>query len=427
MELSTQQLGVVNKVLDWYKGFDTNPTADPVITIGGYAGTGKTTIVKYIAEKLPEKNIIFCAYTGKAAQVLSSKLGREVSTIHKLLYKPVVAQEITKERFFRINTGGDVLYERYKVGEKKGQYKLDEYGSKIPLYTEKEVKFQAVRGWERVKDLDADLIIIDEASMVTKKILDDLLSFNIPIIAIGDHGQLPPVASNYNLMQRPMYILEEIFRQAKDNSIIELSALVREGTPLKIGSYGKETRRLPKEYSDKAIEGIAPFILQGRGIILAAYNHKRKRINTQVRKFLKLENKDLHIGEIVICLYNKMEMGLANGMMFKVIEILGTNANFHHVTIEDIFTPERRLTVRIARQQLGNKELLSHLRSKYELFDYGYCLTVHKSQGSEIENVLLFEPHPFGLRQIGIDFKRWMYTGITRAKNNLVIIKDYDA
>ena len=159
----------------------------PFITLGGYAGTGKTTLLAILRQKIHQQNanvkVAFCAFTGKAALVLSGKLeaqgsiykGDRVSTIHSLIYE--------------VKT------------DKKGK----------------------ITGWKRKPELELDLIIIDEASMITETIWNDLLSFGIPIIAVGDHGQLPPINGNFNLMGEVDLYLEQIHRQARTSPIITLS------------------------------------------------------------------------------------------------------------------------------------------------------------------------------------------------------------
>lgn len=172
---------------------ETAPT--PFITLGGYAGTGKTTLLGQLRTALHEKNkklrVSFCSYTGKATRVMKSKLVSNaalqdqdsISTIHGLLYTPILDDK------------------------------------------------ENITGWKRKDEVECDLIIIDEASMIDKEIWNDLLSYHIPIIAVGDHGQLPPIRGTFNVMEHPDLRLEEIHRQAKGNPIIEVSVKARlEGT-----------------------------------------------------------------------------------------------------------------------------------------------------------------------------------------------------
>ncbi|HBA59911.1 MAG TPA: ATP-binding protein, partial [Elusimicrobia bacterium] len=175
MELSGDQQKALEQLLSWYG----SPERSAFITLGGYAGTGKTTLIAIFKNELARLDkstrIAFCSYTGKAAQNLKNKLKEagalnvkdSVSTIHGLIYNP------------REGAGG------------------------------------VIAGWDRKEELERSLIIVDEASMVDGLIWNDLLSYNIPIIAVGDHGQLPPIAGSFNLMEKPQLLLTQIHRQAR--------------------------------------------------------------------------------------------------------------------------------------------------------------------------------------------------------------------
>lgn len=178
LDLSADQSRALEQLLTWVK----KPTSRS-ITLGGYAGTGKTTLISVLRRELatlyPEHVVAFAAFTGKASQVLRMTLEEHkallpqdsCTTIHKLLYTPSIDKE------------GRLL------------------------------------SWKKTATLEANLLIIDEASMITDGLWMDLCSFGIPIIAIGDHGQLPPIGSNFNLLQKPDITLEQIHRQAEGNPI----------------------------------------------------------------------------------------------------------------------------------------------------------------------------------------------------------------
>jgi exodeoxyribonuclease-5 len=141
------------------------------ISLGGYAGTGKSTIIKVILKALEQKGLYFlpCAYTGKAANILRKKGIGNSSTIHSSIYRPCV----------------------------------DENGETFWNLVEKNKMVNEIDGF-----------IIDEASMVGKEIHKDLCSFGLPIIYIGDHGQLEPIGTEFNLMKDPDYKLETVHRNA---------------------------------------------------------------------------------------------------------------------------------------------------------------------------------------------------------------------
>src|SRR3989339_580371 len=173
MKLSADQNKALVELLAWHKDHDRNQ----FITLGGYAGTGKTTLISIFKNEVTKAGkrikIAFCSYTGRAAQNLKNKLKEagacsaedSISTIHGLIYTP--------------------------IEDSNGQ----------------------ITGWKRKDEIERDLIIVDEASMIDGFIWRDLLSYNIPIIAVGDHGQLPPISGKFNLMERPEILLTQIHRQ----------------------------------------------------------------------------------------------------------------------------------------------------------------------------------------------------------------------
>ena len=156
MIVSDEQKEVIRNVLK-------SISNEQYVSIGGRAGTGKSTIIKILRYKL--KNFALGAYTGKAANVLRQKGNYDAKTIHNLIYYPAKTEN-------------------------------DET---IWLKTPPE-------------EIPYDGFIIDEASMVSREIHEDLLSYNKPIIYIGDHGQLEPVGSSFNLMRSPDHRLETIHR-----------------------------------------------------------------------------------------------------------------------------------------------------------------------------------------------------------------------
>ncbi|MHA2068803.1 MAG: AAA family ATPase, partial [Candidatus Thorarchaeota archaeon] len=209
--LSPDQATAYDAIQDWLNNPDR-----PYLTMGGYAGTGKTTIIKHLCEVKDDFSIHVCALTGKAALNAGAKLQHmsniTVSTIHSFLYRPLTDDE------------GNLI------------------GWELRSYNE----------WEK-----PSLIVVDEASMVTEKIFIDLLALDIPILFVGDHGQLPPITKNedrvddervqahrnaagvFNLMFGPELRLEQIHRQALDSPIIRMSMMARQGTWIKHGDYGE--------------------------------------------------------------------------------------------------------------------------------------------------------------------------------------------
>lgn len=375
------QILALEKMISWWR----QPT-NPYLTLGGYAGTGKTSLMSVFRQLLyklnPKTRVSFCAFTGKASQVLedSLRLHRSrvkedsVSTIHSLIYAPIV----------------------------------DPRGGII--------------GWKLKPSLKTDLIVVDEASMVDRQIWEDLLRFGLPILAVGDHGQLPPIKAGFSLMSRLDIKLETIHRQAADNPIIKLSMLARETGKIPIGNYGVGARKLDRYEAASASE-VEEYIQSGSEelLILAGYNQSRIKLNQQKRAYLGFETVEPQAGDRVICLKNNRQKGIYNGMNGTINKIVDLDRKTYDTIIKmddgGIFEGK------ILKAQFNSLTTLSdqvHKKDEVELFDFGYALTVHKAQGSQAKKVLLFEER--NKYMTDEDWRRWLYTGVTRAEEELVIV-----
>ena len=243
MEWSPEQDRALSTINDWVN----DRGADQVFRVFGYAGTGKTTIAKAIAEGVDGK-VLFGAYTGKAAHVLQTKGCEGASTIHSLIYhgRDQSAARLKQLEVELLETRSELLgelppEERHLVDghpavlDLVAKIDLERQNASRPLFQlnyESEVKF-------------ADLVIIDECSMVDGQMAEDLLFFGTKVLVLGDPAQLPPVmGSGYFIQAEPDVMLKEIHRQARDNPIIAMASHVREGNPLAIGTYRDITLKL---------------------------------------------------------------------------------------------------------------------------------------------------------------------------------------
>jgi exodeoxyribonuclease-5 len=386
IELSLDQRQALNNLLAWFSV--QNKT--PFITLGGYAGTGKTTLISLLRNELhrlnPKLKVAFCSYTGKASRVLKFRIGESqasyendfIGTIHSLIYSPI-----------------------------------------------EDEKTQEIVGWELKKNVEADLIIIDEASMVDYAIWQDLLSFKIPIIATGDHGQLPPIKENFNLMERPILKLEEIHRQARGNPIVQLSIMARKEGKIPIGNFGKNIKKIST--SDTEGQEEVSELLQNykeNTLILCGYNRTRVKLNNYIRSFFGFEAACPQSGDRVICLRNNRAKEVFNGMLGKVLEIQRKDEIWYEAEIA-MDGEEEIYQGLISVDQFNKIDPMNFTRERYrivegDLFDFGYALTVHKAQGSQAERVVLFEER-FN-KMTDEEWRRWLYTGITRAEKELFIV-----
>jgi len=373
-----------------------------VLTVGGYAGTGKTTLIAALRNDIPKHwNIGFCAFTGKASSVLESKLTEfgsirqydYVGTIHSLIYNP--------------------RYEHDPIVNKK--------------------KFI---GFVKKETIPVDLIIIDEASMVGRELWKDLTSFETPIIAVGDHGQLGPVetAHVFNLMQNPEIKLEKIHRQALNDPIIYLSLQARTKGYIEEGVYSpfvlKTGWKKAEEYFNKID------MLSRDTMVLCGTNYERVNLTHHVRKSLGFRQTDPYPGERLICLRNNRKV--KNGQLGTMIFTIPLSKNLYDLTVEMDAVDANyqcacychtfgKVDYRKIFSEIKNNEqdlLKEAERKKFrtvDIFDYGYVSSVHKSQGSEWDTVVVFEATG-AIRRDDEGYKRWLYTAVTRSKKRLLVI-----
>ncbi len=322
-------------------------------TLGGLAGTGKSTIIRSLVERLPRFAV--CAYTGKAAQVLRRK-GVEASTIHSLIYRLATNDE----------------------GE-----------------PEESVRFELNR------DLEIDGVIVDEASMVGKEIYDDLVSLGLPLIFVGDHGQLEPVgAGGFNLMEHPDITLETIHRNAGE--------IARFADHLRRGNDAKDWHQINSDgykYQVEVVSGVDGVDFAKVDQMICAFNATRVAINKTVREELGFPEDRPVVGDRVMCLQNDRKAMVFNGMQGVLVAIDNYNLTFSNGA--------DRLKVRHSLAGFNSAAKPPYHRGVVP-FDYAYCVTTHKAQGDEWDHVLVIEQ-----RCSKWFHEKWSYTAASRARNKL--------
>ncbi len=275
--------------------------------------------------------------------------------------------------------------------------------------------------------MDADLIIVDEASMVDPFVLNDLLSYEVPIIAVGDHGQLPPIGTNYSLMQNPHLTLTQIHRQEKDSPIIDVSILARTKGEIPIKKFGVGVRKISRDDPDSreilndALEGF-----NEETLIICGYNTTRLKLNQELRARKDKYGDIPETGDRVVALKNNHYSGIHNGAVGTITKIIEEDKTGNWLLVKiDIDGQDKPYQGYIYKPQFNQKETVAgNLKDpdghQGDLFDFGYALTVHKSQGSQADSVILFEERfP---KSTDEEWRRWLYTAVTRAKQNLLIV-----
>ena len=347
--------------------------------IAGFAGVGKSTLVKYIIKELniSDRFIAYVAYTGKASLVLKQKGCPGATTAHKLLYYSKELQD------------GTFIHQPRE-------------------YPDRPLK----------------LIVVDEVSMLEKEQWEILMRWHIPVIALGDPFQLPPIHEDNGVLTHPHIFLDQVMRQAQDSEIIRLSMEIRDGKSLSLYK-GKDVGIVSKSQ-------ITDQLLLKADQVLCGKNITRFDLNQRIRQAVWGDEYQIAPikGDKIICLKNYWNYGnLTNGTIGTIGNFITKDTNlFKPILIANfksdigdkytilnmdykIFT-EGKPTV----NQDNWKEFPKDLRPME--FDYGYAITVHKSQGSEFDKVILFNEYLGGDRE---NYLRWLYTGVTRASKKLII------
>jgi len=263
----------------------------------------------------------------------------------------------------------------------------------------------------------AALVIIDECSMVDEALGRDLMSFGTPILVLGDPGQLPPISGGgFFTEHEPDHLLTEIHRQARDNPIIQLALDVREGRDIEPGDYGA-ARLISKAEVNQDIVLSADQVLVGT-------NRTRRRYNQRLRELKGFDASYPQAGDKLVCLRNDPAKGLLNGSLWKVMtssrETVKPGINLLVSPEED--DPDRGISkIKLLKAAFEDPEgeIPWQTKKRFDDFDYGYALTVHKAQGSQWDEVVLFD-ESFAFRDTR---QRWLYTAITRASERLTIVR----
>lgn len=400
MQLTADQSNALDAIGCWLKDDD-----QWMFYLGGFAGTGKTTLMHHFINSLSEQPVCL-APTGKAASVLQKRLTNAVvTTIHSALYKPQIPDITKLERLM------EELREKPNTEELKEAIRLEkERLAKIKLRFHDNPNVEIAEG---------ELVIVDEASMVNNKMFDDLSKLKAKVLFVGDPGQLPPVGdSGYFTYTRPDSMLKEVMRQALDNPIVKLSMWVRNGDS--IPKYFDEGAAIKRPKADYDITELVQF-----DQLMCGTNVMRRKLNRIIRKLHGREAVMPEQGEKLICLKNQYKFGtwLINGVQCVSASAAETTTDLEwavDVMYEgDLLSGLPYYHYPFQAHYNSNAEqdpwpMRKHLAE----LDYAYAVTVHKSQGSEWNSVALVDDEMFAQDK---EFrKRWLYTAVTRAKEKLV-------
>lgn len=408
MILNSKQTATIHDILRFI--INPNKLCGNTYIVSGGAGTGKSLLLSKLYNTLTNVGykVSVIAPTGKAVFNLTSKNPQlHATTIHALMFE---AQVLIRN-----------------VRDKTGQYVFDVDGKHI---TEQYFKFNK-RSPDDIRAI-CDVIALDEASMLTSDINDSLIELDIPIIMFGDHNQLPPIPhkddenKDFNIMKTPIdSLLTEVQRTTMDNAIFKLAYSVLYTGRINIFDYGKEVSFLSHS------EFNYNFIRNNQiDTVIVNSNRERVDVNNDFRQSLYgLNRGDLPIaGEKVTCLHNNVYLGkeITAKNKTSVNKFNGQIELLDKDCVQEIEgSPKMTL-------ELGGIKVPIEIDKFYEnkkyadmeriKFAFGYALTVHKSQGSEFDNVVIIMPSAFVMDNYMDDVKAWIYTAITRAKKKLWIV-----
>jgi ATP-dependent exoDNAse (exonuclease V) alpha subunit len=352
----------------------------PYFYLAGFAGTGKTEIITRLGRD--RDDVRYVAFTGKAASVLRQRGATNATTIHSFLY-------------------GAPTVLTHKYG-------------------------QLLRWKRRPEKINASLIVADECSMIDHKLAEDLIATGVKIVMTGEWMQLPPIKGE-PYFTRPDFVLTEIHRQAAGSQPLKLATAIREGKQIK-----------PQRFDiDRIMDA---------DIVICAFEKTRRYLNQMIRRARGIKDNDPVVGDRVCCFRNNRDSGVLNGTLWSV-------ENVEEFT-DKVVTSNGTGGMRTETQYLYRLQLVDDVGntttvvveedyfygadprgvpydgSGLDIFSFGYALTCHKSQGSEWDRVVVIDQtRSYGFENIIgtltlAEFRqRWLYTGITRAKEHVTLME----
>ncbi len=363
MQHTQQQSDALKAIREWLK------TDQQVFKLFGFAGTGKTTLAREVEDMV--NTVVYTAFTGKAVVVLRNKGANPAYTCHSLIYRASL-NEFTGQWSYSLNRDSIIT--------------------------------------------QADVVVLDEGSMISPEVAEDLLYLAKKVLVLADPAQLPPVSKDGDpgyFMSEPDYMLTEIHRQAADNPIIALSMQIRNHQPVKYGNYGDKVRIIRNRDLNDEIIATSDQIIVGS-------NQTRFYYNDRVRA---LAGKPKHApvaGDRLIGLRNDKELGYFNGSIWNVLASEGDTQTEFAMTLQGVDIDAEIKVLCLPEFFCGQGGNLNwKVKQNFDEFDFAYAITCHKSQGSSYENPLVID-------QSGIfkdDASKWLYTAVTRSSDRLTVVR----
>lgn len=434
--LTTQQAEGLEKVKTWYDSTSGDAWAGDVFRWFGYAGTGKTFTAARIPEALGLDKVVFGTYTGKAASVLRKSLNRygvtaPVTTIHSAIYMPTTSAEARKALDKAREDLRDLLAVRNDGTQEMTAEETATIASletKLPQLeaNAKRLRFEfnPMSEWA-----SADLIILDEVSMVNAKVAADIESYGVPVLVLGDPAQLPPVeGGGYYTDAEPNHLLTEIQRAALDSPVTALATRIRQSGGTGFGLVGLE----PGDVTAPSIAAA-----EKADVVLVWTNKRRWAMVHAIRKKRGIghgfEARPVP-GDVIMVLTNNKDAAVFNGELFTVSQVGGDPVGFRLTVVSDTGV-ERPLAVYREgfagqEEQTRAKNSGMGMRGERVLATFGQAITVHKAQGSEWPHVYVVNEVPNMVEMVAKregrkaalgQARSWLYTAVTRASERITV------
>ncbi|MEU5965934.1 AAA family ATPase [Micromonospora parva] len=419
LEFAPQQTEAIDKITDWNQSGDQQ-----VFRLFGYAGTGKTTLARHIVDQLGVNNVLYAAFTGKAAYVLRGKGCEDARTVHSLIYQPVekVREHLQKLRQQMRESTDPAEREELLAEIRREQAKVDS------------------PDWILREDSDleyADLLVLDEVSMVGERMAKDLLSYNTRILCLGDPAQLPPVDGGGYFINAPAdHLLTEIHRSALDSPVTRMATAIRNSQP---GRRGYDVAG--RDGESGRFERLTIPQLLDFDQVLVGRNATRWQAVHLLRALRGLIGGP-QPGDRIICLANSGEAEVFNGQQFDVLDAhQDARTDRYQLIVRDDEGTERTLTAWASgfKDLEGEKQAKRDGRGTVIAATYAQAITTHKSQGSQWPRVLVVDESTVffnaayreHVKELGsaaasieghVNGRRWLYTAVTRAAEQAVIV-----
>jgi exodeoxyribonuclease-5 len=415
-ELTSEQRAAVDAVRDWYNAWHPDVHNKP-FRLFGPAGTGKTTIAKHIAAAL-NVNAVFGAYTGKAAHVLRRKGLATANTIHSSIYMLDKQMKLRAERWDLLRELAGVTEEWQEAVSYPGGGSPDVWG---PLTEQKEALEREIEEIEaklrrpafslnpESEWAYADLIVLDEVSMVNDSMARDIESFGVPVLVLGDPAQLPPIeGGGHYTAAEPDFLLTEVHRQALESPVLKLATDIRLG-------LGWAGHRVPVSLNE-AMEADQ---------VLCWKNSTRWALVEKMRAKLGRPAGIPVPGDRIICLVNNKDIGVFNGQQFEVLAVRGDRSGIYELQVRDEEGNEREVLARPGGFESYEAEQAEKRaggwRGETGVFTFANVITVHRAQGSEWDHIYVVDQTHQMTKSTEAEKRAWTYTAVTRARYKVTL------